>query len=168
MAQPLRLQSICPDCGQPFDRDDNTTATCLDCRPTDNRPKASADRRGYDWTWRKLSERARALQPFCSDCGSPEDLTTDHTPEAWARRAAGKVIRLRDIDVVCRPCNASRGAARGERTNHRHRSGSLLSIVDACPVCRSEVHPTTTGNVASHADKIGRHCPMSGEPFPAQ
>lgn len=69
---------------------------------------------GYDYRWRKLSERARKLQPFCSDCGTRDDLTGDHSPEAWARKADGKTIRLKDIDVVCRTCNIKRGAARGE------------------------------------------------------
>ena len=72
----------------------------------------SAYERGYDHAWRKLSERARRLQPFCSDCGSTEDLQTDHTPQAWARQAAGKAIRLKDVAVVCGPCNRARGAAR--------------------------------------------------------
>lgn len=68
--------------------------------------------RGYDAAWRKLSERARRLQPFCSDCGATDDLQTDHTPRAWARKAAGKVIRLKDVDVVCGACNRARGSAR--------------------------------------------------------
>ncbi|BBX72277.1 hypothetical protein MSHI_01830 [Mycobacterium shinjukuense] len=72
-----------------------------------------ATARGYDWAWTKLSRRARRLQPFCIDCGVTEDLQADHTPQAWARRAAGRPIRLRDIEVVCGPCNRRRGAARG-------------------------------------------------------
>ena len=68
--------------------------------------------RGYDHAWRKLSERARRLQPFCSDCGATDDLQTDHSPTAWARKAAGKPIRLRDVDVACGPCNRARGSAR--------------------------------------------------------
>lgn len=73
----------------------------------------TAAERGYDGAWRKLSARARRLQPWCSDCGTSEDLTGDHSPEAWRRKAAGKGIRLEDIDVVCRGCNNRRGAARG-------------------------------------------------------
>lgn len=68
--------------------------------------------RGYNAAWRRLSRKARRLQPFCTDCGTTEDLQADHTPEAWARHAAGKTVRLEDIDVVCGPCNRSRGAAR--------------------------------------------------------
>lgn len=75
--------------------------------------------RGYDWQWRKLSEQARKLQPFCSDCGTTEDLTADHSIRAWTRRAAGKPIRLQDIDVLCRKCNTKRGAARGDKVK-RH------------------------------------------------
>jgi len=95
---------------------------CLDCGEPCTRPrcpehtvdtKAPASARGYDWRWTQLSRRARKLQPFCADCGSNEDLQADHTPEAWARKAAGKAIRLKDVDVVCGPCNRSRGAARG-------------------------------------------------------
>lgn len=86
----------CIDCGQP----------CFGTR--------CPEHRGYDRRWRVLSERARKLQPWCSDCGATEDLQADHSPEAWARRAAGKPIRSRDLDVVCAPCNRARGQARPE------------------------------------------------------
>ena len=75
--------------------------------------KPAAAARGYDAHWTRLSKRARRLQPFCADCGSTEDLQADHSPEAWERKAAGLAIRLADVDVVCGPCNRSRGAARG-------------------------------------------------------
>lgn len=99
-----------------------TLTACLDCgEPTsgprcrehavDTKPAASA--RGYDAAWTRLSKRARRLQPFCTDCGSTEDLQADHTPAAWARKAAGKVIRLADVRVLCGPCNRAAGAARG-------------------------------------------------------
>ena len=90
-----------------------TAKPCLDC----GQPTASTrcpEHRGYDRRWRVLSERARKLQPWCSDCGATEDLEADHSPEAWARIAAGKMVRLRDVDVVCGPCNRARGQARPE------------------------------------------------------
>ncbi len=99
-----------------------TMAPCLDCgEPSDGPrctehstdPKAPSGDRGYDWQWTQLSRRARRLQPWCTDCGSTTDLQADHSPEAWARKAAGKAVRLKDIDVVCGPCNIARGAARG-------------------------------------------------------
>ncbi len=52
------------------------------------------------------------MQPYCSDCGATEDLQCDHSREAWKRKTAGKPIRLKDVDVVCGPCNRARGAAR--------------------------------------------------------
>lgn len=87
-------------------------------RCDEHRPSATALRvgspyeRGYDQRWRRLSERARRLQPWCSDCGTDDDLTSDHLPSAWARRAAGLPLRLRDVEVVCRDCNAARGSSR--------------------------------------------------------
>lgn len=75
--------------------------------------KKSTKSRGYTGSWRRLSERARSLQPFCSDCGATEDLQADHSPEAWRRYEKGLPLRISDIDVVCGPCNRNRGAARG-------------------------------------------------------
>lgn len=74
--------------------------------------RGSASRRGYDKRWRALSTRARRLQPFCSDCGAVEDLTVDHSEEAWQRHEAGLAVRLEDVEVVCRGCNSRRGQAR--------------------------------------------------------
>lgn len=103
----------CIDCGELCQG-----ARCTDCRPATDRqyvraPKTSSTARGYDQQWRRLSERARRLQPWCSDCGSPEDLTGEHTATAWQRKAAGLPIRLQDVDVLCRGCNAARGAPGG-------------------------------------------------------
>lgn len=91
------------------------TSWCTECRPPERpsqRDRGTARQRGYTTTWDALSKRARRLQPFCLDCGTTECLTTDHLPEAWERHAAGKAIRLQDVDVVCGPCNAARGSSR--------------------------------------------------------
>lgn len=118
-----RLPTVCPDCGRVYERDD-TTAACPDCKPVRTaRPnhyaRGSATARGYGYAWRKLSERARRLSPQCEDCGATTDLTADHSAEAWLRHERGQVVRLRDVAVVCRRCNAERGAARGAR-GHEH------------------------------------------------
>ncbi|WP_347955445.1 hypothetical protein [Gordonia aichiensis] len=103
----------CLTCGEP-----TNAGRCPDChlndrRTRDNqRTRDNTTTRGYDTTWRKLSERARRLQPWCTDCGAVDDLTADHSPEAWHRKHNGKPIRLQDIDVVCRRCNARRGRAK--------------------------------------------------------
>ena len=95
-----------PDCGELTD-----AAWCPEHTPTPAERPTPLER-GYDWRWRKLSERARREQPFCSVCLTTEDLTTDHSPEAWQRKAEGKAIRLQDIDVLCRSHNSAKGAAR--------------------------------------------------------
>ena len=123
--QASRLPSICPECGDRFDRDDSY-AECSECRPRrTSRPnhdyRGSSTARGYDYRWRKLSERARRLSPQCEDCGAVDGLTTDHSTEAWRRREAGLPIRLRDVAVVCARCNAERGAARGARADGHER-----------------------------------------------
>ncbi len=95
----------CLTCGEP-----TGSTRCAEHTPTRNR--ATAEARGYDTAWRNLSRRARKLQPFCTDCGSTESLSLDHSEEAWARKAAGKVIRLQDVTVLCGGCNTRRGSSR--------------------------------------------------------
>lgn len=96
----------CLDCGVPVG-----ASRCEDCsqllkaeRPHQSGKRTdgkSASARGYDYRWQRLSKRARALQPWCSDCGCPDDLTADHL--VWPART------LKHVEVVCRPCNAFRG-----------------------------------------------------------
>lgn len=64
----------------------------------------SSAKRGYGYSWRKLSKEARRLHPFCMDCGTHEDLTADHLH--WPART------LIEVEVVCRSCNSKRGALR--------------------------------------------------------
>lgn len=51
----------------------------------------------YNRAWRKVSQDARKAQPWCSTCGSTQDLTVDHI--APGSLDAG-------IRVLCRPCNS--------------------------------------------------------------
>lgn len=106
----------CIECGEPADG-----SRCTDHQLPSPPKTGTTTERGYDQTWRKLSERARRLQPWCSDCFTTEDLTADHSERAWERKAAGKPIRLRDTDVVCRSCNALRGRARPTGEDPRDR-----------------------------------------------
>lgn len=106
----------CLDCGVIVEtkRDSKTGARCWRCRDIrkyDYPPQRgerlnglSPSARGYDSRWNRLSKQARREQPFCSDCGSPEDLTADHL--RWPARS------LEDVDVLCRPCNSAKGAIR--------------------------------------------------------
>lgn len=120
-------ETLCPDCGTAHTADGSSDPRCEECRPAErrhyerDRGRGKTAERGYGYAWQQLSKRARALQDFCTDCGSPEDLTADHSVTAWERHAAGKVIRLQDIDVVCNRCNTERGAARGEGATDEYR-----------------------------------------------
>lgn len=114
--QPVsNLPSVCSECGSVYTREQHGSK-CTSCSEPDRREReqrrGSRQARGYGARWERLSARARKLQPFCSDCGSTSDLTTDHSEEAWRRHERGQLIRLRDVDVVCRSCNGKRGAAR--------------------------------------------------------
>lgn len=100
-----------------------TPRPCIDCG-TPSAMTRCPEHRGYNSEWDRLSRRARKLQPWCSDCGATENLQCDHSPEAWARKAAGKPIRLRDVDVVCGPCNVERGQARPDTLQHNSIRGS--------------------------------------------
>lgn len=97
----------CIDCGKPGDG-----PRCPQHAPAAS-GKPSARARGYDAAHDRLSRRARRLQPCCADCGRPDDLQLHHKPEAWQRKAAGKIIRLQDVEVLCGDCNRRRGPARG-------------------------------------------------------
>lgn len=94
------LLKPCIDCGE------LSESTRCPEHTTETRPSYGV---GYDEAWRKLSLRARQLQPWCTDCGTTHDLTGDHL--RWPARG------LRDVDVVCRPCNSKRGPVRRDRSD---------------------------------------------------
>ncbi|WP_281711780.1 hypothetical protein [Dermacoccus nishinomiyaensis] len=98
---------------------------CLACGELSDQPRCEQHRatasqrrtltfrqRGYDAQWDRVSREARRRQPWCSDCGGDGDLTADHTPEAWRRKAQGLAVRVEDVEVVCGPCNVRRGSSR--------------------------------------------------------
>lgn len=102
----------CLRCGEPVEG-----SYCDEHKPPST-SKSDRKTKGYGWSWQKLSRRARRKQPWCSDCGTVDDLTADHLPQAWRRKEAGLPIRLEDTDVVCRGCNTKRGSARGDTPTH--------------------------------------------------
>ncbi len=115
-AEHLNMNRPCLSCGTPSP-DSRCPGCCTLPAPRDHAQRdrrraalgvQSSTSRGYDGQWRRLSERARRAQPFCSDCGHWGDnrnpLTTDHL--RWPART------LADVEVVCRSCNSKRGARR--------------------------------------------------------
>ena len=113
----MTLMQPCVTCGDLSNRN-----RCEAHRPQ-HTPKKNAKDRGYDAAWFRLSRRARKLQPFCLDCGTRDDLTGDHSPEAWIRKEKGLPIRLRDIEVRCRSCNSKKGRARPGGTPQTEATG---------------------------------------------
>ena len=80
---------------------------CSSCTPADTKKPRQIAHAGTDSQWRRLSLRARRMQPFCIDCHTDQDLTADHIlpvdqfPElAYA---------MENITVRCRPHNSARG-----------------------------------------------------------
>lgn len=96
-------------CGEP-----STDSRC-EQHPYPELTKPSREKRGYNDAWRKLSKRARELQPWCSDCGTTEDLTADHLQ--WP------ATTLKHVDVLCRSCNARKGAPTEENDPRRNYPG---------------------------------------------
>ena len=65
------------------------------------RNRGKTTERGYDNRWRKLRSTAIAQQPFCTHCGTTEDLTADHIIPL----SAGGTSTENNIQVLCRSCN---------------------------------------------------------------
>lgn len=111
----MRILRPCLSCGS-LTREESRCEACATAAETarhrgrvKTQREREKDSRKYDTTWKKLSARARRIQRYCSDCGTHDDLTTDHSEEAWRAKAEGKPITLDLVDVVCRSCNAKRG-----------------------------------------------------------
>lgn len=105
-------QGRCSDCHRVIRR--QYAATSYKRHGRRKRPEREKQR----GQWARLSKRARALQPFCSDCYRTADtlqeherLEADHTPAAWAAVLAGRAVTLAMVDVVCSTCNVARGPA---------------------------------------------------------
>lgn len=125
------------------------TTTCPEHTIVSERyPKGNTTQRGYGSAWQKLSRRARRLQPFCTKCGSNEDLTLDHSEEAWEAFEAGKPITLALVTVLCRSCNSQKGQARPnntERTPTVNDGGKGLSGSFMTPGARHNFSYTPRG-----------------------
>lgn len=99
----------CLTCGEPTDEGPRC-ADHVEQRPP--RQRESFRARAYDAAWDRLSRRARQRQNFCGRCGSTSNLSADHLPIAWWRRANGLPIRLRDVEVLCAACQSAVGSSR--------------------------------------------------------
>lgn len=56
------MRTVLCQCGQTHKRGER----CPKCKPA--KPEQTTGERGYDWQWRKLSERIRKDRPLCEHC----------------------------------------------------------------------------------------------------
>lgn len=83
---------------------------CLDCGQLSDGSRCPTHRRArhtrmYGGRWQKISRAARATTPRCEECGSPDDLTTDHVVAGTLRGG---------VQVLCRGCNARKSSGSPE------------------------------------------------------
>lgn len=113
----MSLLKPCYICGELSER-----ARCPAHRP--KHATKNPTERGYDERYRRLRDKAVAMQPWCTDClttGEPGNpITLDHTAAAWVKVNAGKALTLKDVAdglliVRCLRCNIAAGNARGQR-----------------------------------------------------
>ena len=105
----MTLPRPCLDCGVPAAESRCEACSVVAARQAPPKAQTTAQR-GYGSAWQRLSARARALQPWCTDCGTRQGLTTDHVvPLALGGKRTG--LTLRDVAVVCVRCNVARYVA---------------------------------------------------------
>lgn len=68
--------------------------------------RPSACRRGYNRHWRKLRDAAIRKQPWCTACGSSDNLQGDHVIPV----SRGGLTLPGNVQVLCRSCNARKAA----------------------------------------------------------
>ncbi|WP_084223689.1 HNH endonuclease [Mycolicibacterium holsaticum] len=120
----------CLVCGEP-----SSKPRCDEHRPKDTRQRRGPGQAAYDPVWRRLSLRARRLQPWCLDCGATEDLTSDHI---IPKSLAPELVHAREnIAVRCCACNSRRGT-----TGFTH--AEVLAVIVRLEATYRR-HPTRTG-----------------------
>ena len=62
------------------------------------------------WKWRKLSKAMRTQQPYCTKCGSANELTVDHKVGLAQLGPKPEEHPLaydpNNLEVLCRPCHS--------------------------------------------------------------
>jgi 5-methylcytosine-specific restriction endonuclease McrA len=112
----MPLLKVCNRCQRPYDPRSAPPrrGKCASCETEYQREKSrrrrqlhgTTSQRGYGTRWQALVKRAIAAQPWCSYCGSREDLTGDHRVPV---SKGGTARSIADVIVACRGCNSARG-----------------------------------------------------------
>ncbi|VDR40031.1 Uncharacterised protein [Tsukamurella paurometabola] len=129
---------------------------CASCTPADTKKPRKIAHAGTDSQWRRLSVRARRMQPFCIDCHTDRDLTADHIiPVDVAPELA---YAMENITVRCRTHNSARGN-RYTRVEAEEVLNTLLGAQDRRPSPRlRKLIP-----VAQRAVQVGSRPPEQHE-----
>lgn len=93
--------TVCLNCGTP-----STGPRCTE-HTIDTRTERTHIAWRNDARWKALSNRLRKAQPWCSQCHTTADLTTDHIIPVSA--APELAYAVENADVLCRSCNGKRG-----------------------------------------------------------
>ncbi|WP_374215260.1 HNH endonuclease [Streptomyces sp. NEAU-Y11] len=72
--------------------------------PRKHKSKNTRTRGRYDYQWQKVRAEAIRLQPYCSFCGTGNDLTGDHI---LPLKEGGTNV-IDNVRVLCRSCNTRR------------------------------------------------------------
>jgi 5-methylcytosine-specific restriction enzyme A len=86
-------QQRCPTCATEYERGKRER-------------KRTRQQQGYDRHWYVLARQALAAQPWCSYCGTTEDLVVDHIGPT-TRGHSG--LTLAHVQTLCRACNSRKG-----------------------------------------------------------
>lgn len=117
----MPLPRACIECGESIP----SGSRCADCRLARDRSNLpSREARGYDYRYRTIRARALRLQPWCTDCGTDQQLSVDHSKRSWELIKQGQRPTMQWfaeglLTVVCMPCNRRRGNARGAGVTRR-------------------------------------------------
>jgi hypothetical protein len=93
-------------------------------RPGNNRrdTRASSNRRGYDWQWRKIRAAFLAEHPRCVACGAPAQHVDHRVP-----LAAGGTHDPSNLQAMCHRCHSRKTVLRDGGFGHR-RPGQRAQI----------------------------------------
>lgn len=136
------LQKTCATCGAVSEQ-----TYCPAHRRRDREPVRVDTTTGE---WKRLSKKARQLQPFCLLCGATQNLALDHSPRAWARQEKGQRIRLEDTTVLCQRCNNRAGSSKPGSLRYRywetiHESTDATTSDDSLYMPKSSHRGTSVG-----------------------
>jgi len=92
------MRTVLCQCGQTHKRGER----CPKCKPA--KPEQTTGERGYDWQWRKLSERIRKDRPLCEHCLTKGKVWPATECHHKIKIADAPHLRL-DIDNIMSVCS---------------------------------------------------------------